>query len=96
MAVSNARPKRRVVSRSNLSPSKYCLIGIASEKTAVRSLSQMISQKGNTCRSDTRPRPKLACIFLSTIPFGQADFGPEKKCNLDHTRGNRSSHGELT
>ena len=32
MAVSNARPKRRVVSGSNLSPSKYCLIGIASKK----------------------------------------------------------------
>jgi hypothetical protein len=28
MANSNAMPKRRVVSGSNLSPSKYCLIGI--------------------------------------------------------------------
>ena len=30
MANSNAMPKRRVVSGSNLSPSRYCLIGISS------------------------------------------------------------------
>ena len=30
MAISNAMPMRRMVSGSNLSPSRYCLIGISS------------------------------------------------------------------
>ena len=69
MAVSNAMPKRRVVSGSNLSPSRYCLIGILS-KTAARPWIQYGSE-GNYCRSGIRPKTQTARVFFRGEYIGE-------------------------
>ena len=61
MAVSNAMPKRRVVSGSNLSPSRYCLIGMS--KTAAGPWPQYGSE-GNYCRSGIRQKTHTTRVFF--------------------------------
>jgi hypothetical protein len=62
IAVSNAMPKRRVVSGSNRSPSRYCLIGIMSKTAATQW--QKYGSDWNTCRSGIRPKTQTIRVFF--------------------------------
>ena len=64
MANSNEMPKRRVVSRSNLSPVK--IFSDRHVKNSSRARGFQNSSDGSICRSGTRPKhPGYSCCFLS-------------------------------
>ena len=68
MANSNAMPKRRVVSGSNLSPSRYCLIGIVDNSGA--SLDTIWSGRGLLSVGYPTKNPICSRIFSRGI-FGE-------------------------
>jgi hypothetical protein len=83
-----------VVSGSNLSPYRYCLIGILSNSSAPPW--PKYGSDGNTCRSGTRPKkPNSSCIFSpstlqvpSVRSVGQSRLGAGE-------RGIPSANGKL-
>ena len=70
MAVSNTMPKRRVVSGSNLSPSRYCLIGMS--KTAARPGPQHGFCREHLSVGYRTKKPKKLVYFFSQ--GGEQDF----------------------
>ena len=70
MAVSNTMPKRRVVSGSNLSPSRYCLIGMS--KTAARPGPQYGFCREHLSVGYPTKKPKKLLYFFSQ--GGEQDF----------------------
>src|SRR3954462_10417033 len=64
MANSNAMPKRRVVSGSNLSPSKYCLIGIVEKQIRRIRPGINMARKGTFVGVVPDPRNQLLVIIL--------------------------------
>ena len=70
MAVSNTMPKRRVVSGSNLSPSRYCLIGMS--KTAARPGPQHGCCREHLSVGYRTKKPKKPVYFFSQ--GGEQDF----------------------
>ena len=69
MAVSNTMPRRRVVSGSNLSPSRYCLIGMS--KTAARPRPQYGFCREHLSVGYPTKKPKKLVYFFSR---GEQDF----------------------